>query len=82
MQVIQQGQQWVIAKNFQHIGGEGISGSRSHSAERVREIYDCWTGERWWGQRSAAKVFPTAEEAQLYLDENRDRLSDAPEHAV
>jgi hypothetical protein len=72
MQVIQQGQQWVIARNFRQLDMNGLSGSRSRSASRVREMYDCWTGKEWAGSRSLARVFQTAEEAQQYIDDNWD----------
>jgi hypothetical protein len=77
MQVIQQGQLWVIAKNFRLLDMNGVSGSRSRSANRVREVYECWTGERWAHQQGAAKFFQTADEAQQFLDENWDRLAQA-----
>lgn len=75
MQVISQDQGWVIAKNFRTIDASSVLGSRSHAANRVRNTYECWNGERWLEQRSAAKIFPSAEEAQQYLDENRDQLA-------
>jgi hypothetical protein len=74
MQVIQEGQHWLIARNVQMLDMNGISGSRSRSANRVRRTYDCWAGERWCGQTGMAKVFPTAEEARQYMEENLDRL--------
>jgi hypothetical protein len=77
MQVHQDDGRWVIARNFQQVDTGGIAGPRSQSANRVREIYDCWTGERWWGQRYSAKTFATREEAQKYLDDNRERLEQA-----
>jgi hypothetical protein len=78
MQVHQEGNHWVIARNFRLIEPSGVSGSRSHSAARTREVYDSWTGERWWEQRASAMQFATREAAQQYLDENRERLENAP----
>jgi hypothetical protein len=77
MQVHKEGDHWVNARNFWSIGDGGISGSRSHSAERTRQIYDCWTGQRWWGQRSSAMTFPTEEAARQYLENNWERLETA-----
>jgi hypothetical protein len=74
MQPYKQDQHWVIARKFRPIGGNLISGTHDHPAHETRMDYDVWTGEKWWGQRSFAKLFTTEEEAERYLRENWEIL--------
>ena len=74
MKVHNDGSHWVIAKNFQLLDANGISGSRQPSVNRIREIYDCWTGDRWANQRASAKQFTSEEDATVYLEEHYEKL--------
>jgi hypothetical protein len=74
MKVIQQGDSWVIAKNFRNVERSGVSGTHSHAIENVRRVYQVWTGKEWYGQTAFALKFATKEEAEQYVDENRERL--------
>lgn len=61
---------WVIAKNFRFICGDGISGTRSRSIERTRQVFDVWSESGWTQQRMMAKTFASKEDAQKFLDEH------------
>ncbi len=74
MYVLQVGEHWVIARGGQASYGGGNTGSRSRQANRAAGSPEVWTGERWWGQRSAAQPFATRDEAQQYLEEHREQL--------
>jgi hypothetical protein len=61
---------WVIADHFRTLDAAGISGSRSHASERVREIKDFWTGKNWSGQSAFAMTFPSKEAGEQYMASN------------
>jgi hypothetical protein len=75
MQVQKEGGMWVITKDPQLIDSNGTSGSFDRTENRVRETYEWWTGERWWGQRYHAMKFSTQNEAEQYCEDNFERMS-------
>ena len=75
MQIHQQGDHWVIAQQLSSQATSGVSGGRGLGANRTQDNYAAWTGKRWGWQRSGALSFATREEAQQYLNENRDRMA-------
>jgi hypothetical protein len=46
MQVHPHAGKWIIARNFKMIDCNGMRGTLSRSASRVRETFDSWTGGR------------------------------------
>jgi hypothetical protein len=60
---------WVVALNPYVLDAGGITGSRSHSAERTRTTAEgFWIEEdkRWLPQHGRSRKFDTAEEAQAF----------------
>jgi cell wall-associated NlpC family hydrolase len=75
MRVHPMGDLWIIARNLRPVPAQAVSGSATGAA--IKDVFDCWTGVRWAGRRKLAITFPTREEAQKYLDENRGTLEQA-----
>jgi hypothetical protein len=64
--VIEQGNLWVIARNFQTFS--------TGADKQTRHVYDVWTGKDWSPQRGFAMTFKMKEDAEKYLEENREVL--------
>jgi hypothetical protein len=72
---------WVAAVNPSHIDSDGITGSRSHSAERSRLTAEGFWSEsdkRWIYQHALALHFDSSEEAQAFIDQHSAALQSTP----
>lgn len=66
---------YVIASNFRTLETGGITGSRSHSVERTRTVFDAWCPGRGWASPTLGSIrFPTTEEADSWLQEHRQEV--------
>lgn len=77
MQVIDHRGSWMIARNFRLITRLGVRGTHGRSSDTARLVYDVWTGKEWYGRKALAKLFGSKEDAERYLDDNREHLESA-----
>lgn len=66
---------WIIARNFQVMESNAVTGSRGRSAGMSRQVYESWDGNSWIDQRFMAKTFESQQEADNYLVENLNRMN-------
>ena len=74
MDILEEGDHWVIAGNYRPVRGSGLGYGPKRFASRVVYVYDCWDGNRWQGQRAAAMRFPSWDAAEQYLEHHRALL--------